>query len=75
MEELIEVLKGVREDVDFEGCDRLVDDGVLESLDIVLIIAALTEHYDIEISAAEVVPENFNSAASLLKMVERLSEE
>ena len=48
MEKLIELLSEIKEDVDFETCTTLIDDGILE---------------------------NFNSAAALLEMIERLSEE
>jgi acyl carrier protein len=75
MEELIKILKDVKEDVDYENCTTLIDDGFLDSFDIIQIITALNDNYDIEIPASEIIPANFNSAATLLKMVERLQEE
>jgi acyl carrier protein len=75
MEELLDILRDIKDDVDFENCDTLIDDGILDSFAILQIIAALNDNYDIAIPAAEIVPENFNSAASLLKMVERLQNE
>lgn len=75
LEALIELLEDVKEDVDYESCTALIDDHVLDSFDILSIISTLNETYDISIPAAEIVPENFNSAASLLAMVERLIDE
>lgn len=75
MEELIELLQDIKDDVDFENCTTLIDDGILDSFDILQIISALNEAYDISIPAAEIIPANFNSAEALLAMVERLSEE
>lgn len=75
MEKLIELLKGVRNDVDFKECTTLVDEGILDSFDIVEIINLLDEEYDIEIPAIEIVPENFNSAEAILNMLQRLQEE
>ena len=75
MEELLEILQDVNDDVDFENCETLIDDGILDSFAILQIIAALSENYDISIPAAEIIPENFNSAKALLKMVERLQNE
>ena len=72
MNELIELLMGLDIDVDFERCTTLIDDGYLESLDIVSIIAELSDAYDITIPAREVTPENFNSAAAMYSMVQRL---
>ena len=75
MEQLLEILSDIKDDVDFAGCTTLIDDGVLDSFDILQIISALNEAYDISIPASEIVPKNFNSAAALLEMVQRLSEE
>ncbi|MBQ7994262.1 MAG: acyl carrier protein [Solobacterium sp.] len=75
MDELLEILQDVNDDVDFENCETLIDDGILDSFAILQIIAALSENYDISIPAAEIIPENFNSAKALLKMVERLQNE
>ncbi|MCR4989593.1 MAG: acyl carrier protein [Lachnospiraceae bacterium] len=75
MEELIELLSEVKEDVDFENETSLVDDGILDSFDILQIISALNDEYDISIPASEIIPKNFNSAASLYNMVMRLRED
>ena len=75
LEELIELLEDVKEDVDYASCTTLIDDHVLDSFDILSIISTLNDAYDISIPAAEIVPENFNSAAALLAMVERLLDE
>ena len=76
MEKLIELLSEIKEeDVDFETCTTLIDDGILDSFDILQIISTIDDEYDISIPAAEIIPANFNSAAALLEMIERLSEE
>lgn len=75
MERLLELLKEIKEDVDFENEEALVDDHILDSFDILQIISTLNDEYDISIPATEIVPKNFNSAKSLLEMVERLQDE
>lgn len=75
MDEILDILNGLGIDVDFENCDTLIDDGYLESLDIVTIIAELSDAYDITIPARDIVPENFNSAEAMLAMVRRLTDE
>lgn len=75
MEKLIELLKGVRDDIDFRECSSLVDDGILDSFDIVEIVSLINEEYDIKIPAIEIVPENFNSVDAILNMIQRLQEE
>ena len=61
MEELLEVLKRVKPGVDFENNHNLIDEEVLDSFDIVSIVAAINEEFDIQITAKDIVLENFNS--------------
>ena len=75
MEELLDILAEIKDDVDFETEDKLIDDGILDSFDILQIISALNDEYDISIPASEIIPENFNSAESLWDMVQRLQED
>lgn len=75
MERLLKVLEDIREDVDFNTCTTLIEDEVLDSFDVIQIVTALDDEYDIEIPASEIIPENFNSAEAILKMVNRLLEE
>ena len=72
MDEILEILEGINPDIDFETCDTLVDDGILASLDIVSVIAELSDAFDITIPARDIVPENFNSAEAMYAMVHRL---
>ncbi len=72
MDELLKILQDVKPDVDFASEKGLVDNAVLDSFDIVQIIQQLKDTFDIEITPADIVPENFNSAESLWAMVERL---
>ena len=75
MEELLEVLQDIKDDVDFETCTTLIDDHILDSFDILQLISSLNDTFDISIPASEIIPENFNSAEALWKMVQRLQEE
>jgi len=53
----------------------LIDDGVLSSLDIIQLIGALNDEFDISIPATEIIPQNFNSVDAMVAMVERLADE
>ena len=75
LDDIIEVLEDVREDIDYEQEKKLIDDGILDSFDILSIISALNEEFDITIPAKDIVPENFNSAEAMLAMVQRREEE
>lgn len=73
MNELRELLESICPDVDFDTKDLLIDDGVIESLDIVMIVGELNDHYGINITAADLIPENFNTLEAIWDLVEQLS--
>ena len=75
MEELLEILEDIQPDADYENCTTLIDDGILESFAILSIVGELEDEFDISITPAEIIPENFNSAAALWAMVQRLQNE
>ena len=74
MEKLIEILTSLHPDVDFATTSDLVDDGILDSLDIVTLVTEIDAEFDVTIPAEEIVPENFNSAEALMALIERLDE-
>lgn len=75
MEKLLEILKSVRDDIDFENEDKLIDNEILDSFDIVSIVGELCDAYEITITVDDMEPENFNSAKAILALVERLIDE
>ena len=75
MEKLIEILEDIHPDVDYETCTDLIDGHILDSLSIISLVAELEDEFDITIPAVDIIPANFNSAAAMWKMIERLSEE
>lgn len=75
MEELLEILSELHPDVDFETEDRLIDDKILDSFDIVSIISEIGEQFDVTVSAEYITPENFNSAEAIWDMIQMLEDE
>lgn len=75
MEQLLEILRELHPDVDFEKETSLVTGGILDSFSIVNLVAELNDAYDIEITASDLMVENFDSAAAILALVERLQDE
>ncbi len=74
MEKLIEILNSLHEDVDFETTEDLVDEGILDSLDIVTLVTEINDAFDVSIPPEELVPENFNSAKAIYELICRLDE-
>ena len=50
MERITEILESIRPDLDFSSELSLVDDGLLDSFDIVSIISELNDEFDISIA-------------------------
>lgn len=74
-ETILGILNDLVDGIDFDTCTTLIDDGLLSSLDILQLIGALNDEFDVSIPAPEIVPENFNSVAAMQALVERLQEE
>ena len=74
MEELLEILEGIAPGEDFENCTTLIDVHILDSFAILSLVSEIEDTFDVEVSPAELIPENFNSAKSLWEMICRLKE-
>lgn len=75
MEKLLEILSDLHPEVDFVNTTDLVDDGILDSLDIVSLVAQIDAEFGVTIPAEEIIPENFNSAKELFALINKLDEE
>lgn len=75
MDELLKLLKNIKPQIDFEADNHLIDNEELDSFDIVSIVAAINDEFDVQIGAGDIIPENFNSANAMYKLIGRLEEE
>lgn len=74
-EKLINILEEIRPDIDFANGALLIDDGVLDSFDIVVLVGELNEAFGVNIGAAELYPDNFNSPNAIKNLIERLRQD
>lgn len=72
MEQLIRILSELNPDIDYEAEEALIDSGILDSFDIVTLVAEIDDAFGVEIPAEALTPENFNSAKSLFALIRRL---
>ncbi len=75
MEDILAILEEVRPDVDFLNEDRLIDDDILDSFDIITIVGEFNEEFDIEIDVEDLEPENFNTVAAMKELIDKLQAE
>ena len=69
MEKLLNILTEIRPDVEFENEKNLLDDGILDSFDIVSIISEFNDAFEINIRVNHLTPENFNSVEAMKALV------
>ncbi len=75
-EQVMEILTGIRTDVDFNNVNqKLIDDKVLDSFDIIAIVSEFNDAFDVEISAEELLPENFNTVDAMVELITGLKED
>ena len=74
-DELMEILTEIRPDVDFENETSLIDDGILDSMDIVSLVGELDDAFDVTVGVENLLPENFKSVDAMVKLIERLQDE
>lgn len=75
MEELLDILRDINPDVDYETEDRLIDGKVYDSFSIITLISAISDTFDIELGPEHLIPENFNSAKAMWDMIQRVLDE
>ena len=72
---LLEILQEMHDDIDFETHVTLIDDSVIDSFDIITLIAEIDDRIGVTIPAEELVPENFNSYAAISALINRLEDD
>ena len=69
MDKLLKIMSDIRPDLDFEMEDKLIDDDILDSFDIIAIVSEVNYEFDIELNVNDLKPENFNSAEALYELI------
>ena len=74
-EDVVEMLQDIEEDIDYDTATDLVDAKRFDSFDIIAIVNAVNDEYDLTIPAKDIIPDNFNSARAIHALIVRLAEE
>ena len=75
MEKIIEIIKGLNPGVEVDENTRLLDDHVIYSLAMISLVSELDDEFDVEISAKDIVPENFATVGAIQNLIDRLEDE
>ena len=71
MEQIYMILEEIRPEFDFRESDNYIEDGYLDSFDIVTLISEIEEKYNIFIDGLDVVPENFETVTTIVALVQK----
>jgi acyl carrier protein len=74
MEELIKILEDIKPGIDFNKEENLIEDEILDSFDIVNLVSRLDDEFDVKITPADLIPENFKSAQSIYNLIQQLQD-
>lgn len=74
MDTLMNILTDLDNSIAWEKEEALIDDRILDSFGVISLVSELDDAFSIEIEAAEMIPENFNSVDAMRKMIQRLQE-
>lgn len=70
-EQIVEILKEIRPEFEFEGVANFFEEGMLDSFDLMTLVSTLDERFQIKIDGAEILPENFENVEAIAALVAR----
>lgn len=71
MTKVLEVLQQIRPEFDFTASENFVEDGMLDSFDVVTLVSDLDRAYGISIAGTDIVPENFSSVPRIEQLLSK----
>lgn len=74
-EKLLNILEELHPEFDFLTEKNLIDNGILDSFDLVSLLGEINDTFDVEVSFDDIEPENFNTVDAMVKLIEKTIEE
>lgn len=73
-ERVLEILMEVNPSADFSISEDFIEDGLMDSFNVIELVSLIEREFDITISGLEVVPENFSSVEKIVDLINRTKE-
>lgn len=70
-EKILTFLTEIRPEFDFSESSNFIEEGMLDSFDIVSLVASLDEEFGISIDGTEILPENFSSVEGIIQLLNK----
>jgi len=71
MKTVPEILKEIRPEFDFTNSRDFIADGMLDSFDVMKMVAALDKNFGISIQGVDIVPENFRNQETIAALLRK----
>lgn len=68
------ILNGIDDSIDWKNEKALIDQRLLDSFGVITLVSELEDQFSVEIDAAQMIPDNFNSAEAIYEMIQQLRE-
>lgn len=71
-EDIFRLLQVIRPEAGFQESVNFVEDALLDSLDIILLVSEIESRFGIKIPGEKVVPSNFHSVEAIAELISSL---
>jgi acyl carrier protein len=68
---VLEILTEIRPEFDFTGSEDFIEEGLLDSYDVVTLVCDIETNYAISIEGVDILPENFRNVAAIKALLQR----
>jgi len=72
MDKIVEILREIRPGVDWETATSIIDDGLLDSFDMITLVGELEEAFGVRVGLEHLEPDNFNTVGAIMALIEEL---
>lgn len=70
-ERILKILSGLRPEFDFTMDENFIEEGILDSFDVINLVTALDSEFGISIDGTDVLPENFSSVNAIVMLLKK----
>ncbi|MGN0666501.1 MAG: acyl carrier protein [Huintestinicola sp.] len=71
MNDILEMLNEIRPEFDFENSSDFIEDGLLDSFDIITLIDMIQEKYNAVVDGLDIIPENFCTVSAIESLIRK----
>jgi acyl carrier protein len=68
-QKIIELLNSIQPAADFAGSQNFLEDGLIDSVDVIMITTAIEDEFGVSVPGTEITPENYASVDRLAALI------